>query len=303
VLSRAIAFKPFTSTIATATVKTTGQILQRPSQRDEHDHDQPGENKLRKLATGPGVVGHGRLGRTAIDDEGPRKRGAGIGRREAENVGILVHTFLVPQGINPGSRGALRDDHDETRCSNGEQRQRLGPGHIGPTKGRQAARHGTDGRDAMAREIECGACRDHPDDDHQRHGEMRRQTPSEQNGRDDDGRKHEGEEIETWQSAHDIPELGQSAMRLDRYSEHVGKHGDPDLNADANEEADQRRSREKIGEKTEFEHSRQQQQQGGQQGEHADQSHIFFTCRGRHVRQGAGKDRGRGGICRHNEMA
>jgi hypothetical protein len=69
------------------------------------------------------------------------------------------------------------------------------------------------------------------------------------------------------------------------------------------EEADQRRSRKKIGEHTEFEHSREQQQKGRQQGEHADQSHIFFTCRGRRARQGAGKDRGRGGIRRHNEMA
>ncbi len=45
-----------------------------------------------------------------------------------------------------------------------------------------------------------------------------------------------------WQAAQDVPELRQRTMELDADAQHIWQHGHANLDADAGEEADERRA-------------------------------------------------------------
>jgi len=72
---------------------------------------------------------------------------------------------------------------------------------------------------------------------------MRRETAPEQNRGDYHNRERKIKGMQERQAAQDVPELRQRAMRLDADAEHIGQHGHADLDADASEEADERRAR------------------------------------------------------------
>ena len=66
------------------------QVLQRAGQEQEHDQHDGGEDELRDLAARARPIRHSRLGRAAVDDEGPADRRGGVGGRLAQDVGVFV---------------------------------------------------------------------------------------------------------------------------------------------------------------------------------------------------------------------
>ena len=89
------------------------QVLQWAGQEHEHDEHDCGEGELRDLAASARLIRHCRLGRTAIDDEGPADRRAGVGGRYTQDVRVLVNALFEDRRVCAGRRRALRDNHDE----------------------------------------------------------------------------------------------------------------------------------------------------------------------------------------------
>src|SRR5713226_6422951 len=52
-----------------------------------------------RLAAPARAVGHLRLGRAAVDDEGARQRGGHVGGTQADQVGVLAECLLMPPGV------------------------------------------------------------------------------------------------------------------------------------------------------------------------------------------------------------
>ena len=91
------------------------QILQRARQEQEDNENDRGESKLRDLASRARPVRHRGLRRTAVDDERPADRRGGVCNCEAEDVGIFVDPFLMPNPIDARCGRALGNDHHEAR--------------------------------------------------------------------------------------------------------------------------------------------------------------------------------------------
>ena len=91
------------------------QILQRARQEQEDKEHDRGEGKLGDLASRARPVRHRGLRRTAVDDESPADRRGGVRGRKAEDVGVFVDPFLMPNRIDARRGRALGDDHHEAR--------------------------------------------------------------------------------------------------------------------------------------------------------------------------------------------
>ena len=89
------------------------QVLQRAGQKQEHDKHDGGEGELRDLAARASLIRHCRLGRAAVDDEGPADRRCGVGGGYTQNVCVFVDAFFEDRRVYARGRRALRDDHDE----------------------------------------------------------------------------------------------------------------------------------------------------------------------------------------------
>jgi hypothetical protein len=111
---------------------TMRQILQRAGQKQKHDERYGGESELRDLAARARLARHSRLCRAAVNDKGTAQRRRGVGCRYSQNVRVLVDALLENSRINPRSRRALCDDHDETRSGDRKKIKGFTPSHVGP---------------------------------------------------------------------------------------------------------------------------------------------------------------------------
>ncbi len=157
--------------------------------------------------------------------------------------------------------------------------------------------------DAPAGQIEPGAGDDHPDHHHERDGKPRSEPFSDEDGRNHENRQAEGQRAESRQAFAHLPQLPERPVRLHVDAEHPSEHGDADLDADAGEKADEGGARQEVGEEAQLEDPREQQEAGGQEGQHADQRHVFRARDRRHARKRARKDRRGGRVGRHDQMA
>ena len=89
------------------------QVLQRAGKEHEHDKHNDRKGELRDLAARARLIGHCRLGRAAVDHEGPADRRADVGGRYTQDVRVLVNAFFEDRRVYARRRGALCDDHDE----------------------------------------------------------------------------------------------------------------------------------------------------------------------------------------------
>ena len=158
---------PGTSIIPTAMVKTMPASTQRgrycsgPVRNEQHQQHDAGEDELRELAAGTGALGHGGLGRAAVDDEGPaqrrrphsppRGRGCRRSRRRARDGARRRRATVA------ALCAMIMTKHD---AATGSTRERFAPGHVGQAERRQPARHRTDDGDAVPGEVEGRARRD-----------------------------------------------------------------------------------------------------------------------------------------------
>ncbi len=125
---------------------------------------------------------------------------------------------------------------------------------------------------------------DRSDDHDERDREFRRESPAEQDAGDNEERKAEHPRIERRQALQNLPKLDKRSPRRDGHPDHVAEHRRPDLDADAGQEPDQRRTRQKVGEKAELENAGENEKAGGQQRDHADEGHVMRAGRLGHAR-------------------
>ncbi len=279
------------------------QILQRTGQKQQHDQHDGGEGELGDLAARARLVRHRRLGRAAVDHERPADRRRGVGGRQAQNVRVLVDVLAVNGRVHARRRRALRDDHDEARPGDRQQRDRIAPAHIRPFERRQAAGDRADDGKAVVGEMKPRARRDRPDDERQRHRKTRREPAAEQDAGHDEDRQAAALRAERPRLSRELPQLPGRAVRSDADAQHAAEHGDADLNPDAGQKSGEDGARKEVGEKTELEDARRQQQARGQQRQHADQRHVLRAGERRHAGQRAGEYRRGRGIGRHDQMA
>ncbi len=97
------------------------EVGQRPGEQDEDEQHHNRRTHLGQLAASARAVRDLRLGRAAVDDEGPGERRREVRDSEPHEVGVLVHVLLVARRVRPRSRGALRQDHDEHRQRDRQQ--------------------------------------------------------------------------------------------------------------------------------------------------------------------------------------
>ena len=90
-----------------------------------------------------------------------------------------------------------------------------------------------------------------------------------------------------------LAELKDGPVRGDVQSQHLAQHGDADLKSHAGKEADEDSLREEVGQKSELEQPRRQQEQGRQQRDQAGQLYITSAAQWRHADESAGEDRSR----------
>jgi hypothetical protein len=126
-------------------------------------------------------------------------------------------------------------------------------------------------------------------------------------GGEDEG-DHQGRDDQRWQVRlrqvrRHLPQLLEGVRRVHRDAQHTAEHGDADLKADTRQKPDQHRPGQKIGQETELEDARQEQERGREQGHHFDQVHVVGGLRPGHVRQPTGEDGGGRGVRRHHQVA
>ena len=120
-LSRRMSRRPRRSTMPTAMVKTMlastqrGRYCSGPVRNRSTTSTIAAKASCAAWLRAPGRVGHRRLGRAAVDDEGATDRGGRVGRGEPENVGVLVDPLLMLERVGARRRRALGDDHHEAR--------------------------------------------------------------------------------------------------------------------------------------------------------------------------------------------
>ena len=111
--------RPSTSTMPTAMVNTMlastqrGRYCSGPVRNKSTTSDDGGEGELRDLAARARLIRHRRLGRAAVDDEGPADRRGGVGGREPRMSAFSSTRSLMLVRVDARRRRALGDDHDE----------------------------------------------------------------------------------------------------------------------------------------------------------------------------------------------
>ena len=104
----------------------------------------------------------------------------------------------------------------------------------------------------------------------------------------------------TWDKSRDnLGQLYNRPARVDLQAEHFAHHSDSDLKPHSGEKTHQHCSREEVGNKTELEQSRHQQEPRREQRHHSRQCHIFRAGRRRHAGDSPGEDGGGGGVGGH----
>ena len=151
----------------------------------------------------------------------------------------------------------------------------------------------------------AGAGRDHPDHDHQRHREMRREPLAEQDGRDHENRKRRASNgLRLRQAAQHLPQLPERAVRLRRRRRASRRSMatptcTPTPVRKPTSAVRDRKSARKPSLKIRASNSRPAVSRVSMPT-----SAMYFALRDRrHARERAGKDRGGRGVRRHDQMA
>ena len=74
------------------------------------------------------------LGRAAIDDECAADACCSVGRRESEDIGVLIDPLVMANRECARGGRALRDDHHEAGRGDRQQSQRIAPSDVGQTE-------------------------------------------------------------------------------------------------------------------------------------------------------------------------
>jgi len=117
---------------------------------------------VRHLACAAGAFDHGGLCGAAIHHEGAAECGCGIGRGEANEVGVFVDLLMMPRGVYARCGGALRNDHDKTRAGDRKQRFHVSSTEFGPAQVRKATGYRAENGDTRLGPVKNGARRDCP---------------------------------------------------------------------------------------------------------------------------------------------
>ena len=280
----------------------TREVLER-RRHEQQDRDDDGcGRELGDLRRRAGAIAHRCLRRAAVDDERTAHRGRGVRRRQSENVRVLVEALAMALREYPRRRGALRDDDREARGRDRQQRAQLvHRRHRKPQCGEPSG-HRTDHIDAAAREVVRAARCDPRDDSDERHRQARQRLPTSENRRDHERRYGNRRTMDLGETADELAQLIDGAMRRHGDAEHLAEHGDADLDADAGEESDEHGPRQEIGEESELEEPREQKQRGGEQRERADERHVPLAARRGHFGKPAGEDRRGRRVGRHDQV-
>ena len=258
------------------------QILQRASQEEEHEYDDPGRHDLCELASSAGPFDHRGLRRAAVDDERSRERRGRVGRRQAEKIRVFVERLVVSRGVGARHRSALRHDHEKTGARHRKERQDIPPAHLRQGDPRQAARHLSDDGDPAAGEIERGARRHGARDGKEGARQARREPSEQEDDRHDGHRDADRRRVRPRQTARHLDELVERPAARNRHAQHPGENRDADLEPDASQEPDEHRLREEVGKETDLQQPGEQQETGRQQSGKPRQSHVAPGRGGRH---------------------
>ena len=100
-----------------------------------------------------------------------------------------------------------------------------------------------------------------------------------------------------------LRQLHHGPMGFDRDAQHLAQHRDPDLKANAGEEAGQHGLREEVGNEAQFEQSRNGEESGSHQGHQARQRDIPCAAGVFHAGDASGENRRGRRIGGHHEVA
>jgi hypothetical protein len=141
---------------------TIRKKLKRTRKEDENQNNDASGDEVRQLICAARTFDHSGLCWAPIHHKRAAESRGGIGGRETDKVGVFVELLMMASGICARRRGTLRNDHYQTRTSNGKKDFHVSPTQIRQPQLGQASGHGSENGDTSLCPVKDGARRDRP---------------------------------------------------------------------------------------------------------------------------------------------